>query len=460
MFVGREKELQILNKQYESGNFEFTVLYGRRRIGKTQLLKEFIKDKNSIYYMAIEAGYNTNLNLLSKNIYSNTEKSSYLSPFPDFNQLFNYISDISKDRRLVLIIDEYPYLAQSAPEISSIIQNFCDHEWKNTKLHLVLCGSSMSFMENQVLGIKSPLYGRRTAQIKLKPFTFFETEKYLYPMQKEDIAILHYATGGIAEYLTYIDTNVSLKENLISLFLKDSGRLYEEPINFLKQELREPNVYHNILNAIANGSTKNNTIATKISIQSGALNRYLDNLIELGIIIKEFPVNEDSTRKSIYRIADGSFKFWYQFVLPNMSAIELGLGENVYNESIKDYLNSYMGEGFEKIFYDYFDKLNQEGKLPALFTKRGRWWGNNPNLKREEEIDLIGISKTITLFAEVKWNKDPIDLKIAQSLIEKSLLLKPKKAFYILFSKNGFTESVQRLSREEDNIELISFLDY
>ena len=460
MFVGREKELQILNKQYESGNFEFTVLYGRRRIGKTQLLKEFIKDKNSIYYMAIEAGYNTNLNLLSKNIYSNTEKSSYLSPFPDFNQLFNYISDISKDRRLVLIIDEYPYLAQSAPEISSIIQNFCDHEWKNTKLHLVLCGSSMSFMENQVLGIKSPLYGRRTAQIKLKPFTFFETEKYLYPMQKEDIAILHTATGGIAEYLTYIDTNVSLKENLISLFLKDSGRLYEEPINFLKQELREPNVYHNILNAIANGSTKNNTIATKISIQSGALNRYLDNLIELGIIIKEFPVNEDSTRKSIYRIADGSFKFWYQFVLPNMSAIELGLGENVYNESIKDYLNSYMGEGFEKIFYDYFDKLNQEGKLPALFTKRGRWWGNNPNLKREEEIDLIGISKTITLFAEVKWNKDPIDLKIAQSLIEKSLLLKPKKAFYILFSKNGFTESVQRLSREEDNIELISFLDY
>jgi len=317
----------------------------------------------------------------------------------------------------------------------------------------------MSFMENQVLGIKSPLYGRRTAQIKLKSFTYFETEKYLYPMKKEDIAILHYATGGIAEYLTYIDTNTSLKENIISLFLKDSGRLYEEPINFLKQELREPKVYHNILNAIANGSTKNNTIATKINIQTGALNRYLDNLIELGIIIKEFPINEDSTRKSIYRIADGSFKFWYQFVLPNMSAIEIGLGENVYDESIKDYLNSYMGEGFEKIFYDYFDKLNQEGKLPALFTKRGRWWGNNPNLKREEEIDLIGISKTITLFAEVKWNKDPIDLKIAQSLIEKSLLLKPKKAFYILFSKNGFTESVQRLSREEDNIELISFLD-
>ena len=129
--------------------------------------------------MAIEAGYNTNLNLLSKNIYSNTEKSSYLSPFPDFNQLFNYISDISKDRRLVLIIDEYPYLAQSAPEISSIIQNFCDHEWKNTKLHVVLCGSSMSFMENQLLCIKSPLYGLRTAQIKLKPFTFVETEKYL-----------------------------------------------------------------------------------------------------------------------------------------------------------------------------------------------------------------------------------------------------------------------------------------
>ncbi len=458
MFIGREKELENLTRQYQSNQFEFTVLYGRRRIGKTQLLKQFIQDKNAIYYMAIEAGYSTNLDLLSKSIYEHTKQSSYLPSFSDFNQMFHYLTELSRNERIIFIIDEYPYLAQSMPEISSIIQKFCDHEWKDTKLHLILCGSSMSFMETQVLGIKSPLYGRRTSQIKLKPFTYFETEKYLSPMQKEEIAILHYATGGIAEYLTYINKNKSLKSNIVSLFLTDTGRLYEEPLNFLKQELREPKVYNMILNAIANGSSKNNTIATKINMQTGALNRYLDNLIELGIIIKENPINEDNTRKSIYRISDGSFRFWYQFVFPNMSAIELGLGDKVYQEFIENNISSFMGEGFEKIFLDHFDKLNQEGKLPTLITKRGRWWGNNPKLKREEEIDLIGISNSITIFAEVKWTKEPLDMQIVNGLIQKSMVLNPKESYYIFFCKIGFTDAVINLAKAEKNIQLISFL--
>ncbi len=458
MFIGREKELASLTKQYESNHFEFTVLYGRRRIGKTQLLKQFIQDKNSIYYMSIEAGYTTNLDLMSKTIYEHTNQSSFLSSFTDFTQMFNYINDLSRNERLVFIIDEYPYLAQSNPEISSIIQKFCDHEWKDSKLHLILCGSSMSFMETQVLGIKSPLYGRRTSQIKLKAFNYFETEKFLAPMSKEDIAILHYTTGGIAEYLSYIKPEESLKSNIVSLFLTDTGRLYEEPLNFLKQELREPKVYNMILNAIANGSSKNNTIATKVNMQTGALNRYLDNLIDLGIIHKETPINEDNTRKSIYRISDGSFRFWYQFVFPNMSAIELGLGDKVYQETIEKALSSFMGEGFEKIFIDYFDQLNQEGKLPTLITRRGRWWGNNPKLKREEEIDLVGIGHDISIFAEVKWTKEPIDLQVVHGLIEKSHILHPEEPYYIFFSKNGFTESVIDFSIEHKNILLLSFL--
>lgn len=458
MFIGREKELASLTKQYESNHFEFTVLYGRRRIGKTQLLKQFIQNKRSIYYMAIEAGYTTNLDLMSKTIYEHTNQSSFLSSFTDFTHMFNYITDIAKNERIIFIIDEYPYLAQSNSEISSLIQKFCDHEWKDSKLHLILCGSSMSFMETQVLGIKSPLYGRRTSQIKLKAFNYFETEKFLAPMSKEDIAILHYTTGGIAEYLSYIKPEESLKSNIVSLFLTDTGRLYEEPMNFLKQELREPKVYNMILNAIANGSSKNNTIATKVNMQTGALNRYLDNLIDLGIIHKETPINEDSTRKSIYRISDGSFRFWYQFVFPNMSAIELGLGDKVYKETIEKNLSAFMGEGFERIFIDYFDQLNQEGKLPTLITKRGRWWGNNPKLKREEEIDLVGIGHDISLFAEVKWTKEPIDLQVVHGLIEKSHILHPEKPYYIFFSKNGFTKSVIDFSKDQRNILLLSFL--
>ena len=240
MFVGREKELKILQDQYQSNQFEFTVLYGRRRVGKTELLKQFIINKNAIYYMATETSKETNLELLSKSLFTYKNQSDSLTSYKDYNQFFHAISLEAKDKPLTFIIDEYPYLAQSNPEISSIIQKFCDHEWKNTKLHLILCGSSMSFMEEQILGVKSPLYGRRTSQIKLNPFTYFETETYLNPMSKETVAVLHSVTGGIAEYLSYIEREESLKHNIIKLFLQESGRLYNEPINFLKQALRDP----------------------------------------------------------------------------------------------------------------------------------------------------------------------------------------------------------------------------
>ena len=458
MFIGREKELKILQEHNQSTKFEFTVLYGRRRIGKTELLKQFITNKDAIYYMATETSKETNLELLSKSFFSYTNQTYNLTSFKDYEQLFHAISQEAKDKHLIFIIDEFPYLAQSMPEISSIIQKFCDHEWKETKLHLILCGSSMSFMEEQVLGVKSPLYGRRTSQIKLNPFTYFETETYLSKMPKESIAILHSITAGIAEYLSYVDQDRDLQHNIIKLFLSDSARLYDEPINFLKQELREPKTYHSILNAIANGASKNNTIATKLNMQTGSLNKYLDNLLELGIIKKESPINDKNTRKTIYRINDGTYRFWYQFVLPNLSAIELGLGDKIYTEYIEPALSDFMGESFEQIYIDFFDRLNVDMLLPELITKRGRWWGNNPKMKREEEIDLIGYGKTTTLFSEVKWTNKKLDINVVNDLIEKSKLIKADKPYYIFFSKNGFTDAVYELTHQSTNIKLISFL--
>lgn len=455
MFVGRKKELKHLQSTYMNGDFAFTVIYGRRRIGKTQLLIEYLKDKKGIYYMATETSAQTNLQLLSEVVFSFEGKKGL--SFADFHALFDHLKELSKDERVVFVIDEYPYLAQVYPEISSIIQKYCDHEWNQTKLHLILCGSSMSFMEEQVLGQKSPLYGRRTSQIKLLPFTFFETEEYLFGMDKEAIAILHCATGGVAEYLSYIKKEDSLKENIINLFFKEYGRLYEEPMNYLKQELREPKVYNNILNAIANGASKNSDIANKAQLSTGALNRYIDNLISLGIVMKETPVLSKHTRKSIYLIKDGAFRFWYRYVLPNTSAIELDLGERLYNEKIEKDLPKFMGQGFEQIFFDVFDELNQTMKLPVLITERGRWWGNNPKLKREEEIDLVGVGDNMLVFAEVKWNKAPVDAPVILDLIEKSKLFEVTNKHYIIFSKNGFTEKAEELA--SSSVQLLSFLD-
>lgn len=458
MFIGRKKELNVLEGEFHKKRFAFTVLYGRRRIGKTELLKRYIEDKNAIYYMAVESTHTTNLELMSKAMHLHSGKSDTYAPFQSYMALFDALTQLSKKDRLIFVIDEYPYLAQTYPEISSLIQQYCDHQWKDTLLHLILCGSSMSFMESQVLGTKSPLYGRRTTQIRLKEFTFFETEEMLQPMDRESIAVLHCATGGVAEYLTHVDRKRSIEENLLDLFFMDSGRLYEEPMNFLKQELREPKLYNSILDAMARGASKSSEIASKVGIQSGAINKYLENLMELGIIKREIPVGGGSNRKAIYRIQDGSFRFWYRYVFPNKSPIELGLGERLLGEYVMKDLSNYMGTGFEDIFIDFFDRLNQEGRFPALISQRGRWWGNNKQKKREEEIDLVGIGEGAVVFAEVKWNKEPLDVKVLEGLMEKSTLVPTAKRFFVLFARNGFKKNAMEFAAEHSNIMLLSFV--
>ncbi len=457
-FFGRQRELEVLNNSYNSDKFEFTVIYGRRRIGKTALIREYIKDKNAIYYMAIESDFRLNLEGISREINSFTGKTSK-AVYQSFEDLFIELAELAKNKRLIFVIDEFPYLAENYPEISSMIQKFCDDKWHNTKLHIILCGSSMSFMERQVLGAKSPLYGRRTSQIKLKEFKFQETSEFLSGMNKEEVAIIHSITGGVAEYLTYIEKKSSLDDNIYNLFLKPDARLFEEPRNLLKQELREPKTYNNILDAIANGASKNVEISNKSQLKSGAISKYLDSLIDLGIIIKEKPFGEKHGRKSIYRIKDGCFRFWYKYLAKYMSGIELGLGKEIYKKYIENDLPNFMGYGFELICYDIFDEMNSSFTLPDLFYDRKRWWGNNPRKKQNEEIDLLAISDRYMLFGEMKWTKEKLDIKVLNALIDKSELIKTdKEKLFMFFSKNGFTEQVKKEASKNNKIILYSFL--
>ena len=227
--------------------------------------------------------------------------------------------------RLIIVIDEYPYLATSYPAVSSMLQSHIDQCWKNSKLFLILCGSSMSFMEEQVLGYKSPLYGRRTAQFKIHPFTFFEARRMLLNFSEEAQAILYGITGGIPEYISRIDVNRSLDDNIVDLFFDESGRLFEEPVNLLKQELREPASYHSIISAIASGASRMNDISTKTGLETSGCSNQITSLISLGIIRKEIPITESSaSRKTLYQLEDSMFLFWYRFVRPNISSITRG----------------------------------------------------------------------------------------------------------------------------------------
>ena len=455
MFIGRERELKKLNTLYHSDQFEFAVFYGRRRVGKTTLIKEFMKDKNAHYYMAIEGTAAENLAGLSAALISSGGQISFSS----FEQLFQHIDRTCNDERQILVIDEYPYLAASYPAISSLLQSHIDHCWLNSKLFLILCGSSMSFMENQVLGYKSPLYGRRTAQFKLQPFTFFEAKQMLGSYNAEEQALLYGITGGIPEYLSRIKPAMSVDENILDLFFDESGRLFEEPTNLLKQELKEPASYHSIISAIASGCSRMNEIATKTGLETGGCSNLLTSLISLGIVKREFPITErEGSRKTLYRLCDNMFLFWYRFVRPNTSAISRGFGSAVYYSSVKPQLTDFMGKIFEEICIQYLFLPAVYDTAPFPIGNIGRWWGTNPKTRTQEEIDIVAVSENIVILGECKWRNAPVDSGTVQTLLDRGTLLPYPQKFFYIFSKTGFTDRALALG-SQNHIRMISFAE-
>ena len=459
MFVGRRKELDRLERMYKSDKFEMAIIYGRRRVGKTTLIQQFCKGKKAIYSVGRETNKLTNLECVSRDIYH--ELNAALegnSVFQSWENVFSYLEELTKEERIILVLDEYPYFASTCPELSSILQAHIDHIMKNRKIFVILCGSSMSFMENQVLGYQSPLYGRRTAQFKINPFTYSETKEMLPSFGLEDQAIIYSATGGIPEYLSHVNPKLSLRENLIDLFFSDNGILYEEPSNLLKQELREPATYNDIIAAIAKGATRLNDIAGKVHIESNKCSKYITSLIALGIIEKEKPVTEDSSKKSIYHLSDQMFRFWYFFVQDNASRIISGDGELIYENIVEPQLSHFMGIVFEKICYEYWEEQTKRNETPFFFQKIGRWWGNNPKDKCQEEIDLIAYYEKSAAFGECKWRNELVDLDILLELQRKSELF-PQFAekYYYVFSKSGFTKKAIDYAAKEKNWNLVSF---
>ena len=458
MFVGREAELKKLNEMHAGDRFECAIIYGRRRVGKTTLIREFIKDKRAIYFAAREASGTVNLNRFSNDVYSVTARElANNSFFSDWEKALDYLFIISKDSRIVLAIDEYPFLAGGYRTISSILQAHIDARLKDSKLFLILCGSSMSFMENQVLGYKSPLYGRRTAQLKIRPFTFFESMPFLEPFSIEDKAVLYGATGGIPEYLSKIDAAKPLAENMKDLFFSASGALFEEPSNLLKQELREPSTYNAIIDAIAGGASRLNEVATKCGIESNKCAKYLNSLISLGIVKKDYPITETASKKSIYLLSDMMFRFWYRFVFQEMSGIVSGYGSAICEHVVKEGLPAYMGLVFEEICKHYIMDEAKEGSLPFLPGAIGKWWGNNPNEKRQEEIDIMTFRNENALFCECKWTSAPMDAGALAELDRKAGLFHFANKWLWLFSKTGFTDRLIHEAEKLDRVRLVRF---
>ena len=462
MFVGRHQELEQLNQVYQENDFQFTVIYGRRRIGKTSLINEFLKDKKAIYYVALEENAEDNLKRFSDaiSIFKNTDQGGK-EKFANFEECFKEITRLAQKQRVILVIDEFPYLAKAYPTISSMLQSYIDHEFKETNLFLILCGSSMSFMERQVLGYQSPLYGRRTLALKLEPFKLSEAHEMLPKLSKEDAFIINTVCGGVPQYLSYMSDSMSVADNIKKNFLSKSGRLFDEPNNLLQQELRDPTNYNSIINAIASGASKHSKIAQSAHLQTGPLTTYLNNLIDLGIVEKKLPVTEQKKSKSkyiVYRICDGMFLFWYTFVGKQTDLIERGLTDLAWVKVQKG-LSDFMGPEFEKYSQDFMWSQDMNEKIvPNPFIHLGNWWGTDKRTHQQVELDIVGFSddERDGYFGECKWKNEPISRSVLEKLITNSEIFKYPIKHYYLFSKSGFTDSCQELA-EKINCQLFTF---
>lgn len=459
-FYCREEELRKLNERYEDDRFECIVIYGRRRVGKTALINEFCKDKPTVFFSALNTTGKENLEMLSKAIMSYERPGAESAPvFQSYDSALDELTELSKEKRIVFVIDEYPYLAKAKPAISAMLQHLIDHKWKDSKMYMIFCGSSMSFMENQVLGQESPLYGRRTGQFKIEPLNYKETAVFHPDLSNSDNALIYGITGGVPHYINKLDVRTNLDEALLANFFDRSCYLYEEPGNLLKQELREPAIYNAIIKAIAEGASRLNDITMKVGEENAVCSKYLKTLIDLGIVRKETPITEKPGKKTIYLLADNFFRFWYRFVPVNISAIDSGRMAKIYPHAVKQHLSDYMGLTFEKMCQQYL--LYYADDLPIELSQIGQWWGPDTKQRKQIQIDIVGtpVEGQEYIIGSCKYRNEKIgtdELKLLKEYA--SGFGKGSRYHYYIFSKSGFTDGLLQ-AMERGEVTLVSLED-
>ncbi len=443
-FIGREQELQTLEKLQHKDGFQMLVLYGRRRVGKSTLLQKFADGKRAIFYTAIRSGAQRNLELLSQRVLQVLAPNLPRVSFPSYEELFAFIGQAAQEQRLIFVIDELPYLVEQAPALLSIMQKAIDQQWLSGQLFLILCGSSVSFMENEVLGEKSPLFGRRTAQLALQPFAYWDAAKFTPAYSPEEKALCYGVTGGVAKYLSLLDDQRPLAENLCELFFDKAGYLYEEPENLLTQEYRNVTTYNAIIGAVAAGRTKLTQIADLTHLDPTKIAHAVRNLCATGILRKEYAITDERNKKKIrYHLADSMFRFWYRFIPDEIDAIGMGHGDVYYQHLVEPHLSDYMGEVFEDMCRAYTLHAGLTGQLPCLVTKVGKWWGTNPQTHEETDIDVVGLDMATkqALLGECKFRNEPLDKSVFAQLQQRNGLIDShfRVSGYLLFSKSGFS---------------------
>jgi AAA+ ATPase superfamily predicted ATPase len=459
MFVNRVSELELLEKRWTSGKAELFVLYGRRRVGKTELLAHFCEGKRAIFFVS-DMGSEISL----RTSFSSAVNSELFGPgqmnavYSNWDDLFLALSRAAQNDRIVVVLDEFPYMVTAYPPLGSILQRIWDQNLKNTQIMLILCGSYIGMMEETVLGYQAPLYGRRTGQYLLEPLQFKDASLFYPAFDLEDKVRAYAVYGGTPAYLNSIQPLALLKENIQEGILSRGSFLYDEVRFILQQELREPRNYFAILQAIASGKTRLNDI--KQATGNEGATAYLDTLQQLHLVERIVPVTEaqpQKSRRGIYRLKDHYLRFWFRYILPNRSQLERGGGQIIMDNQVLPELDHFSSLAFEEICQQYFWQLGLTGKLPFGPMNIGKWWNAN------EEVDLVVLGETETIFVECKWTSKPAGTDILADLEKKANLVQQelgdRSIRYALCARSGFTPQLSKTVQQRKDILLLDLPD-
>ena len=464
-FIGRKREMEKLESEY-SRDSSFVVIYGRRRVGKTTLIKEFLKDKTAFYFLATEEIESQSMKRLA-GVVARTTKNRLLqnATFTDWLDLFQVIADYEPEKKKVFVIDEFPYLVKTNSAFPSILQNAWDEVLKDKKVMLILSGSLIGMMQKHALSYDSPLYGRRTSQMRLAPLLF--TDIYAVQSLSFTESVEQYAvTGGVPKYLEFFEDGRELTEQIKDAVLSKNGFLYEEPFFLLKSESMTAVNYFSIIKAIADGNHKIGKIAGVLGIESSKLTPYLSTLSDLGFVEKRTPVTEknpEKSRKGLYFIADNFIRFWFKYVYPYKGELELDNMQIVLEEMKKDFETKFVAFAYEDICKDIFANLCKRGVVDFVPSRIGAYWLND--YTGDTEIDVMAVdNQNKRIFAgECKYHRNPVDAPVYYALKEKVLdageIRKSYPVYdviYGVFSKSGFTQRMLDAARETSNLVLVN----
>ncbi len=457
LFIGRKKELQFLEEEFAQDRASLVILYGRRRIGKTTLIKQFIQEKNAFYFVATEESERENRRNFQHAVSEFTQNTLLKKDvLLEWDEIFSVLNQHQPGEKKIIAIDEFQYLGKARTSFPSIFQKIWDQMLAESRSMVILCGSLVGMMVEQALSYSSPLYGRRTGQIRLDQITYQDYGLFFKNPRRMNLIEYYAVTGGVPKYIELFSPAADIFQAIEKNILSRQSFLFEEPVFLLEKEFGETGTYFSLIKTIAAGNRKLGRISSALGLNHSGLTKYLKTLQELDLIVREVPITEknpEKSKKGLYRITDNFISFWFKFVHPYRSYLEIEHTERVLKK-IKDQFRS------SHVSFVYEDICRQRlmhkglGKSPHIqLIQAGRWWD------KDVEIDLLGSTENWehAVFGECKYTAGPVDADVYRQLREKAknvhLPGTPEK-HYVFFSHSGFTEAMMNLAGTQDNVHL------